>query len=348
MTRPAVRRSAWLLCAVAVAVGLAGCQAKAELTSSWPIATMERRVPQPPIPPRWPLTGLNAPSDSAVHRRVISVKIENSPEARPQTGLNEADVVYETLTEGGISRFNALYQSTLPKAVGPVRSARLSDLWIVPQYNALFFFSGASTTVNGDVKRAKLSNLSQDIGVSAVYYRSSARAAPHNLYLSVRKAYAEARKRHYGITSDVPAFRFDRGSSTDGQKAVGAYVPLSTANTVRWTYNAASRMYLRSNNGRKQKDALTGKPVAARNVVMLWARYRPVSHDKVGSTTYDVNLSGSGRMALLRAGQVFTGTWNAGRDAPPTFVDAQGNQLKLTPGNTWFEIVPLDVNVTLN
>ena len=87
----------------------------------------------------------------------------------------------------------------MPKTVGPVRSARLSDLWIVPQYHALFVFSGASYQVNSAVKRAKLPNLSQDAGVSAPYTRSSSRFAPHNLYLNTRKAYAEAAKRNMAV-----------------------------------------------------------------------------------------------------------------------------------------------------
>ena len=119
---------------------LTGCKKQAEVVASWPAADSERSVVKPAEPPRWPLTGLEAPSAEAVTQRVVSVKIENSPEARPQTNLQLADVVYESVTEGGITRFNAIFHSQSPDLIGPVRSARLSDTYIVPQYHALFGF----------------------------------------------------------------------------------------------------------------------------------------------------------------------------------------------------------------
>ena len=106
---------------VSAALMLSGClpKAPAEVTSAWPIADSERVVPRPPEAVRWPLTGLVAPDVEAIRLRPLSVKIENSPQARPQTGLSSADVVYESVAEGGITRFNAIFQSQMPKTVGP-------------------------------------------------------------------------------------------------------------------------------------------------------------------------------------------------------------------------------------
>lgn len=330
-----------------LAAVVSGCEPKAELTSAWPIATREREVPRPPIPPRWPLTGLDAPSEAAIRKRALSVKIENSPAARPQTGLNSADVVYETLTEGGITRFNTIWQSKIPKTVGPVRSARLSDLWILPQYDGLFFFSGASTTVNSAVNRAKIPNLSEDAGISYPYFRSPRRPAPHNLYLDTSRAYQEAKKRGYSLKTGLKGFRFDRRRSNTTPTVESVYIPFSQANTVLWTYNPSSRRFLRENNGRPHFDAASDKQVAARNVVVLWAQYRPVSRDKVGSVTYQLNLGGSGRVSVFHDGQAFNGTWTGSKDEPPTFKDEQGKPIKLAPGNTWIQVVPLDTNVTI-
>ena len=92
------------------------------MVANWPEADTERTVAKPAEPPRWPLTGLEAPSAEAITQRVVSVKIENSAEARPQTNLQLADVVYESVTEGGITRFNAIFHSQAPEVVGPVRS----------------------------------------------------------------------------------------------------------------------------------------------------------------------------------------------------------------------------------
>ena len=191
--------------AVAATLSVTGCgkQAPQKLSSPWPAAERERTVPKPAEPPRWPYTGKRAKNEKAIHKRPLSVKIENSPAARPQFGLNSADVVYETISEGGITRFNAIFHSKLPETLGPVRSARLSDLWVVPQYDGLFFYSGASASVNRAVNDAGLPNLSQDRGVAYPYWRSSQRYAPHNLMLDTKKAYAEAKKRKFSVTADL-------------------------------------------------------------------------------------------------------------------------------------------------
>jgi len=331
-----------------VALAISGCsKAKPQVTSSWPVADSERSVPRPPEPLRWPLTGLKAPSEAAISVRPLSIKIENSPQARPQTGLNSADVIYESVTEGGITRFNCIFHSTTPKTVGPVRSARFSDLWVVPQYHALFFFSGASTSVNRAVNRAKIPNLSEDAGVSAPYSRSAQRSAPHNLFLDTKKAYAEAKKRGFPITAHVPRLQFAARGAETSNTVTSVSIPFSQANTSLWKYDAARKVYLRENNGRAHIDAATGKQVASKNVVVLWARYRAVSHDKVGSTTYDITLGGKGRASVFRDGKRYDGTWVADRGTPPRFKDATGRAIRLAPGNTWFQVIPLNTNITM-
>jgi hypothetical protein len=319
----------------------------AEVTSAWPIANSERVVPRPPEPVLWPLTGLVAPGVEDIARRPLSVKIENSPISRPQTGLNSADVVYESVAEGGITRFNAIFQSRTPKTVGPVRSARLSDLWIVPQYHALFVFSGASYQVNSAIRSARLPNLSQDAGVSAPYSRSSSRSAPHNLYLNTTRAYAEAAKRGMAVTEDVPRLQFSPRVASDAATITVVSIPFSYANRVSWTYRPATKQYFRVNDGKKHFDDATNTQIAANNVVVLWARYSSSSRDKLGSTTYDISLGGSGRASVFRDGKRLDGTWTADNTAPPRFTAADGTPIKLAPGNTWFQVIPLNVSITM-
>lgn len=339
---------ALLLVGVVALAATSGCAKKtAKVTSAWPKASAERKVAKPAEPAKWPLTGMPAADEGAITRRPLSIKIENSPNARPQTGLNSADVIYESITEGGITRFNCIFQSTLPATVGPVRSARLSDLWIVPQYDGLFFFSGASSTVNGAVRKSGMPNLSQDAGISAPYSRSSARPAPHNLYLSTDKAYAEATKRKMRTTSQVRELQHDAAISTDSTEVVSEIViPFSQANTVKWTWDPTDKVYLRVNNGKVHTDAATGKQVRTKNVVVMWVKYTARSHDKVGSTTYDVTLGGTGHATIFRDGKRIDGTWTADRTAPPRFKAADGRSIKLAPGNTWMQVIPLDGKIT--
>lgn len=338
-----------VLALMLILAGVSGCKRDSnEVVGTWPDADSERTVPKPVEPARWPLTGLEAPSEEAVTQRVVSVKIENSPDARPHTNIQLADVVYETVTEGGITRFNALYHSQAPDVLGPVRSARLSDLYVVPQYHALFAFSGASPSVNAGINAAGLENLSQDAGVSSPYHRSSQRSAPHNLYGSVPEMRAEATRRGMAATASITGLAFDRRASAETTPTITQItIPFSTANTVVWTYEPGTKTYLRVNNGRPFTDAATGGQVRTTNVVVMWAQHNAASSDVTGSTTFDIVLAGTGRASIFRNGQRYDGTWEATKDAPPVFKAADGTQIKLAPGTTWMQVVRTDVNINM-
>ena len=348
----------WILIAVVALSALAAGmyylfkgegEAPVVLTSPWPGADSERTVTQPEAPVTWPLTGLSAPDAvTPASVRILSVKVENSPAARPQSGLQGADVVYESITEGGITRFNCLFHSQVPVTVGPVRSARLSDIDIVPQYDALFAFSGASGAVNAAVRAAGLQNLSQDAGVSAGYRRSKDRKAPHNLFLDLGTIRAEAVRKGYPVTQSARSLAFDRTPAVPGSFVSRITIPFSTANTVVWSYDAVSDLYLRTNNGAVHSDALTGTQIGSRNVVVIWARMTAVTkRDVSGSRTFDIELVGSGRASVFRNGQRYDGTWEAPKDAPPVFKAADGTIIRLAPGNTWMQVVPTNVNIII-
>ncbi len=345
------RRSVLVLGVLAVAslsVFVVACKpAQTALVSYWPKADSERVVPKPAESPRWPLTGLDAPSDTATQIRVVSIKIENSPVARPQTNLQRADVVYESVTEGGITRFNAIFHSQNPDEVGPVRSARLSDLFIVPQYRALFVFSGASSTVNGRINKSNIDNLSEDAGISYPFFRSNERPRPHNLYLVLDKVREEAKKRKMATTAIIKGFAFERKAAEGTSTITQISIPFSTANKVSWAYDAATKTYLRSNDGKVHKDAATGKQLSAKNVVVMWAKHNVASRDKVGSTTYEIVLNGTGKASVFRNGQRFDGTWTTDGSAPPAFKTTDGTVIKLAPGNTWFQVIAPNVNITM-
>lgn len=340
-----------LLLAVAIVspTGLVGCKKEAEKPPAPPAAPAEPEVVEPveePDPIVWPLTGL--PADEAeIQRRPLSIKIENSREARPQTGLQKADVVYESIAEGGITRFNAIYQSQLPDEAGPVRSARLSDGKIVPQYGALFAFSGASSAVHSEVRSKGLDNLSQDAGVTAPYRRSSNRYAPHNLYVDPAGLYDEAKSRGMAITADPKplAFELDGATLDTTETATAIKVPFSPYNNVEWTFDESSSTYQRINDGAPFIDTDGNEQIHATNVVILFAKYIPGPMNK-GSVTYNIPLDTEGDAIVFSGGLRVDGEWKGSADQPPVLTDAAGSPILLAPGNTWFQVVPDDVKVT--
>ena len=337
-----------LLLLLVLLVALSACKKKAD-TAELPAVTKEPTV-KPAPKALWPLTGLPLSDRALMNRQPLSVKIENMKSIRPQTGLNSADIVYETTVEGGITRFNCLFDSNVPDEVGPVRSARLSDLWVVPQYHGLLFYSGANSQVLDGLKQQNLTGMSVN-SAGAIYYRVRGKSAPHNLFLALSKAYDKAAELNISTSGNVPnpgpafgALSSEVATSAAGQ---GLDIPFSPISDVTWTWDAASGHYLRENDGSVHRDAADGAQVWADNVVVLWAVYTPQAmKDPAGNGTFDTTLGGEGKVAIFRDGLRIDGTWKADRSAPPTFTDASGKPIVLKPGRTWFEVPSTDTAIT--
>ncbi|MCL2493823.1 MAG: DUF3048 domain-containing protein [Clostridiales bacterium] len=345
-----------VVCALALlfALGLlAGCGAKnaaAPDTGAGTGAGTPAAAPEPK--PVFGLTGLDAPDKQAAANKVISVKIENTPEARPQLGIARADVVYESITEGGITRFNCLFQSDIPDEVGPVRSARDSDMTIVPEYGALFFFSGANDQVWARISASTINIMSQD-SASDLYHRVSGKVAPHNLYLDLSKAYEQAAKMGFIPTeTKLRTLEFGDLPPADSQTKITAFnVPFSGADyNVDWTWDQTAGVtgkgaWLRSIKNVPQTDAADNAQIAAENVVALWVDYVPAPPVPGKGQTYNINLAGSGTACVYRDGAKIEGTWTSDGVTPPRFSDANGNPIPLAVGHTWFQVLPTGTQI---
>ena len=336
---------------VILTVTLNGSNAKDARTAIKPPPSMELEIqdqkapdiPEVPKEPTYPLTGLPAPDEASMLTRIISVKIENTPDARPQMGLSSADVVYETLTEGGITRFNCMFQSTIPPEVGPVRSARNSDVSIVPQYDALFFFSGANSVVNSEIKAANLANMTS----ADIYYRVNYREAPHNLYLHLSEAYYAAQKKGFPVTVEkAHELECLDEAPNEAPDSTNITVPFSYSYIAKWEWNAEDRLYYRFMDI-WTVDVDGGRYIGANNVVVLWVPYVPLPNVLQGQT-FALNMNGSGKASLFIAGKRYDGTWESDGANPPRFKDAQGKSIKLAPGKTWFQVINTDQDITVS
>jgi hypothetical protein len=278
-------------------------------------------------------------------RAALAVKIENTGRGRPQAGLNEADVVFEEQVEGRLTRLLAVYQSQDPETVGPVRSARTTDLTLLAELGRpLFAWSGANRTVRELVEAADV----VDVGAAAAadaYRRDPDRRAPYDLFASPADLRAAGGTEDAAACAAVPPALFayrDPGTTLAGPGVVDAtgYGITGLATSVRWDWDAASG-WVRTQDGTPHVDA-DGTRVAVPNVIIRSTPYHDSGQrDSTGAVVPEAETIGEGDAWLLSDGRVQEGRWQkASADAPTTYTASDGSPMLLTPGRTWVEVVP--------
>jgi hypothetical protein len=291
-------------------------------------------------PPLAILTGLPIADVADRDRPVLVVKVENAPEARPQSGIDKADVVYEEVVEGGIVRFLCVFQSQDAAEVGPVRSVRPVDPDIVSPLGGLFAYSGGAPQFVKLIKQApvRLVGFDEDTGA---YFKKAGKAAPHNLYTSTKKLYEKAKS-----TDKVPPPLFTFGTPT-GTAVVHASVPMSSQTAVDWDWDAASKRWKRTTNGTAHVTA-DGAPLAFANVIVQYVRYTNTSsRDPAGNPVPIASVIGTGQAAVLSGGTLLSATWTKHSATDVTaFTDAQGLPVNLTAGPTWIMLAPVGTQIT--
>ena len=303
--------------------------------------TTQAAPPPPPPPVYWPLTGVE--SGAVAARPALAVKIENSIDARPQTGLNAADIVWEEVVEGGITRFVAVYHSTVPGQIGPIRSVRPMDTAIAAPLRGLFAFSGGQRPFVDAVAAAGLQVVSHDAG-AAGFYRLDTRYAPHNVYADPNDFLAQADASHLA----APAPQFSVVTPDQQPTAIVAGTPtavlnlkLSGVSHPSWTWSAPAGAWLRAEGTTPSTEA-DGAPLRAANVVVLRvAVVNTAFSDPAGNPVPETQMVGSGEALIATGGATVAATWSkASVDAPVVLTGPTGLTVQLGPGNTWVELVP--------
>lgn len=289
-----------------------------------------------------PLSGVEVADEAATKRAVTAVMIENSPDARPQSGLAEADVVFEAVAEGGITRFIALYQNSRPSLVGPVRSLR-------PYYADWAAAFDTSVAHVGGSPEALTMIRSGNYGVDidqffngSYYWRATDRAAPHNVYTSFDKLDAlNASKNH---TSS--SFKFaprTNGKATETPNASQINIDVSSGTfAVSYTYNPTNNSYDRKQGGVAHTDREKGQ-ISPKVVVALKTA---ISVQPDGSHM-SITTAGSGQAYIFQNGTVTEGTWSKENAKGQLFIkDKDGKEIKLVRGQTWITTVANDRNIS--
>ncbi|MEB3967104.1 DUF3048 domain-containing protein [Streptomyces kunmingensis] len=263
---------------------------------------------------------------------LLAVKIDNVGAARPQTGLEDADIVYAEQVEGGLSRLMAVFGSKSPDVVGPVRSARETDLELLRQFDRpTLAYSGAQSALRPLIDAAPLRAVPPPGESGGAYFRSGGKPAPHNLYLRPEKLGRPTPGTNAGAAA---GFRFAAAVPAGGRPETARTVRFPSAR-FGFDWSAAQRRWLVSMDGNAAVTA-GGTRLAAATVVVQYVDVQASRfHDKFGSTSPLTRTVGSGRAVVLRDGRAYDAQWSRPGAGGGTSFTADGQPLPFAPGQVW-------------
>lgn len=282
------------------------------------------------------LDGTPVADQTATTAPVTAIMLENSPDARPQSGLKQAQVVYEAIAEGGITRFLALYQQNKPQLIGPVRSVRMYYVdWAAP-YQASISHIGGSAAALAEVRNGNYRDLDQFFN-AAYYWRATDRYAPHNVYTSFEKLDALNAAKGYTSSSFTGLIRTD-SKPTGTPDATNINVTISgPLYNSQYTYDPATNTYQRNQAGAPHLDREDGQ-ITPSVVVVLKVDMSLIMED---GWRENITTNGSGEAQIFQNGTAQTATWSkADRASPLKLTGADGKDLAFNRGQTWITAIP--------
>lgn len=320
------RMIAVTLAGAAVLLPVAACSSGKPAPGAAPLAA-PAPFPTPTPEPTHPFTGL----PGAAARPVLAAKIENTSAGKPQLGLKSADIIYVEQVEAGLTRLMAIFSSRFPAKIGPVRSARISDLHILPQFGKpALAYSGVQTKMIPKVQAASLVDVS-DSRAPGAYLRQPGRYAPYNLFAAPRRLLAKAPDA--SMSKDI-GFTF--GDAPQGGVPKKTFSVRYPAARFTFGWSQAAGKWLIWQDGTKNMAAEGGQLGAPTIVVQYAKTERSEFHDLNQSYTPLVHTVGKGRAVVLRDGKAFKARWERGAEKEGTvFTTEAGEPMNFAPGQVW-------------
>lgn len=336
--RSGSRRRLSAVALLGVIAAASGCTLNGAMPVAMPMPTYSSSYVTPPPTALAPLTGETVAA-GALSAPSLAAKVDNHPAARPQVGLERTDLVFEELVEGGLTRYVAVWHSDVPAEVGPVRSIRPMDPDIVSPLGGIVAYSGGQQRFVAMMQSTVVYNAIHGQSDTAdLMFRSDAKDAPHNVLVHA----PELISRHLDLAAPAQQFAFapDVASSTavrEGGEIASIALRFGSASAPSWAWDAAGGRYLRFQDGGAPDVDGGGAQLSAVNVVVLRV---PVT---VSQSIPKTELIGSGEGWISTGGRTVHATWSKGSMTDPIrLVDDTGTVVRLAPGNSWIELVPLE------
>ncbi len=295
-----------------------------------------------------PLTGEQVPLDIA-SRPVVIVKVDNSPPARPQAGLNEADVIYEERVEGSVVRFLAVYQSNDVNVIGPVRSIRSTDAGIVAPLGGVFGFSGGITPFKNKVAATGVTLVEEGEKSSGVSFRAG-KKRPYATYANTELLRPQAK------TDSPPPALFPRLKEAESfgeangvtSPITGMRVVFGSLTTADWTWSASDDAWLRSTNNTIHLLE-GGTRLSTKCIILQTTKYQSTPYtDRSNSPVDEAVTIGTGKALVACDGQAIEATWSKPtQKAVTTYATLAGKPIRIPTGRVWVSYVPTNGVITL-
>ncbi|EKD43613.1 MAG: hypothetical protein ACD_72C00204G0006 [uncultured bacterium] len=287
------------------------------------------------------LDGTNVSSTELINPQVIGVMVDNHPDARPQSGLAQAKIVYEAPAEGGITRFLAIFDANQNiEKIGPVRSARPYFVDLLEEYSGMYMHCGGSPDGLQKIIDDKVFDLNE-MYRGSYFWRDENKIAPHNLYTNSELWNKALEKNSSKLVSFSSGWQFGVLSTSTADPVQNIQILYSPDYAVSWTYDQNLKLYTRYLND--VPHTIDGTTLVADDVIVQYVKTRIL--DDYGRR--EMTTSGEGDLRLLRDGKMFKGVWKKINNRT-RFYDATGSELNLKSGHIWIQLVPNDLQIKIS
>lgn len=279
-----------------------------------------------------PLSGIEC---QGAGQRPFAVMMSSDKEARPLSGIGEADMVFEMpVVENGFTRMMAVFQCGQPKEIGSVRSSRLDFVPLALGLNAIYAHFGGEHEVLEELNRGIIDNIDGLKYDGTIYYRKKNIPRPHNAFTNYDLLTKASKQLKYSLSDlEVISYQHEDDSQSGGEEQPPEI--FNSGFQVKWSYKKETNSYFRIRAGKIEIDKNTGKQVEARNVVIMKTTWSPINKDYIR-----VKTIGLGRATFYKDGQLISGSWKKDNDKTKLyFYDQDGKEIKFAPGSIWIEIV---------
>ncbi len=292
-----------------------------------------------------PLSGIYA-KEEKIMRRPLTIVFDNQYGARPQAGLVDAEIAYEFLAEGDITRYLGVFLINEPKDLGPVRSARPYLVEKALEFDSYFVHAGGSNQAKADIKNKNVSNISSLSRGKDIFWRKNHKKIPHNLYSSYEALQKAAEQSNYRKEPLFDGFKFNSSFKTieTGQVAKEVKVKYFKNNEPSYIYDQENKIYKRYYNGTEHKDEISKETLTATNIIIQEVSAKVIDDE----LRLKMDTVGQGKAKYISAGKAIDITWKKpSYEGPTKYYYETGEELNLNPGKTWVQVVRDLNNVTI-